>query len=131
MVVDDSLYGTDYSSKGELTATGDLGLVSGLTNAKQNITNWLLTEQGMYPSIDEDYGSVLKETLGEDFENPSVDQLIVHIMNALMDNPRVESILDISPYVTVTGELIMNIHVTLVDGSDENFNINLSENEGE
>ena len=45
MEIDDSLFGADYSSKGELTSTGDIALVEGLTYAKQSIINNILIEK--------------------------------------------------------------------------------------
>ena len=127
MEVDDSIFGTDYDSKGGLTSTGDIALVTGLDNAKQNIRNWLLTDKGFYPSIDDEYGSEIREALGEDFDDATIDLVIVYIQNALYDNPRVENIESISPYVTVNDELIIQIGVTLVNGENESFNINLEE----
>ena len=44
--VDDSIYGVDYASTGGVTSTGDIELVEGLDNAKQSITNHILTEKG-------------------------------------------------------------------------------------
>ena len=37
MESDDSIYGCDYSSKGGITASGDIELVEGLDNAKQKL----------------------------------------------------------------------------------------------
>ena len=125
--VDDSLFGTDYSSKGELTASGDISLVTGLDNAKQSIRNWLLTEKGFYPSVDDEYGSEIKLALGEDYDTPNIDALKIYIQNALYDNPRVKDILGISEYLTVKGEVTMHIEVELVNGSEESFNIGLDE----
>ena len=124
---DDSIFGVDYSSTGELSSTGDIKLVSGLDNAKQNIRNWLLTDKGFYPSVDTEYGSEIREALGEDENNATLDTLIIYIQNALYDNPRVQSIETITPYSTVKGELTLNISVLLVNGETETFNINLDE----
>ena len=125
--VDDSLFGTDYNSKGELTANGDISLVTGLDNAKQSIRNWLLTEKGFYPSIDDEYGSEIKLALGEDYDSPNIDALRIYIQNALYANPRVKDIQGINEYLTVKGEVTMYIEVELVNGSEESFNIGLDE----
>ena len=125
MEVDDSIFGVDYSSNGGVTATGDMELVEGLDNAKQSIYNQIMTEKGTYPSIDTEYGSLIYEALGEDFESHSVDALIVYVRNVLYDNPRVKMITRISPYVTVTGELHLILGVTLVNGTEDNLNLNI------
>lgn len=125
--VDDSLFGCDYSSNGGVSATGDIELVEGIKNAEQSITNQILTEKGVYPSIDTEYGSEIFEVLGEDYEDYNVDALIVHIQNALLDNPRVLSINSIEPYVTVDKKLHIVIETVLVNGTTDNFNINLEE----
>lgn len=125
--VDDSIFGVDYSSKGEVSSTGDIGLVEGLANAKQNIHNQLLTQKGYYPSVDTEWGSEIFEVLGEDFEDTNVDAIVIHIQNALYENPRVESIQRIEPYRNINNELIMIVEVFLVNGESETFNLNLNE----
>lgn len=129
MEIDDSLFGVDYSSKGGVTATGDIELVGGLDNAKQSIYNQMLTEKGTYPSIDTEYGSEVYEVLGEDFEDNGVEALKIYIQNVLYANPRVQIINDINPVVTVDKKLVMNINVELVNGQNETFNIGLEEME--
>ena len=129
MEVDDSIFGTDYSSIGSVTSSGDIGTVSGLDNAKQNIINWLLTEKGSYPSVDDEYGSEIFEALGEDFEDESTAALIVYIENALLDNPRVLEITKIEPYVTIDKKLKMLIEVILVNGTEQSLNISIEEEE--
>lgn len=129
MEIDDSLYGIDYSSKGGVTATGDIELVEGLANAKQSIINQILTEKGTYPNIDTEYGSEIYEVLGEDFEGASVEALTIYLQNVLYENPRVQTINEIQPVITVDKKLIMNISVELVNGQQETFNINLDEME--
>ena len=124
---DDSIFGVDYSSDGELSSTGDIKLVRGLDNAKQSIRNWLLTDKGFYPSIDTEYGSEIREALGEDENNDTLGSLNIYILDALRANPRVESVEAIVPYATVRGELTLNISVVLVNGETETFNINLDE----
>ncbi len=121
--VDDEIYGTDYSSKGGVTATGDMELVTGFDNAKQSIHNQILTEKGTYPSVDTDYGSEVYEVLGEDFEDATIEALKVYIRNALFENSRVRSINRIDPLVTVDRKLIMILEVELVNGTEETLNI--------
>lgn len=125
--VDDSLFGCDYSSLGEVTSTGDIATVEGIKNAEQNITNQILTQKGFYPSIDTEYGSEIFEVLGEDYEDYNIDALIVHIKNALFDNPRVLSINRIEPYVTVDKKLKVILETVLVNGTTDSFNINIEE----
>ena len=127
MELDDSIYGCDYSSKGGVTASGDIELVEGLSNAKQSIHNQLLTEKGFYPSIDEEYGSEIYEVLGEDFEEGSIDALTIHIENALLENPRVLDINRIDPYITVDKKLNFIIEVELVNGEEEEIIIELED----
>jgi len=124
---DDSIFGTDYSSKGGVTSTGDIELVTGLENAKQNIHNQLLTQKGFYPSVDNEWGSELFEALGEDFEGQSIDALIIYIRNALYENPRVQTIQRIEPYITVDRKLNFILEVSLVNGTDETMNLDLGE----
>ena len=125
--VDDSLFGTDYNSKGELTSNGDISLVTGLNNAKQNIKNWLLTDKGFYPEIDTEYGSLIRLSLGTDYREENIDAVIVHIKNALYDNPRVLNILEINPYTTVTDELIIQLRLELVNNTITDLNLNIIE----
>ena len=124
---DDSIFGTDYSSKGGVTCTGDIELVTGLENAKQNIHNQLLTQKGFYPSVDNEWGSELFEALGEDFEEQSIDAIIIYIQNALYENPRVQTIQRIEPYTTVDKKLNIILEVSLVNGTDETMNLDLGE----
>lgn len=129
MEIDDSLFGVDYSSKGGVTASGDMELVGGLDNAKQSIYNQMIIEKGTYPSIDEEYGSEIYEVLGEDFEEASVEALEIYIQNVLYENPRVEAINEINPIITVDKKLIMNVDVELVNGQNTTFNLNIDEME--
>lgn len=123
MELDDSIYGVDYSSTGNVSNTGDMSLVEGLANAKQSIRNQILTEKGFYPSVDTDYGSEVYEVLGEDIEEPTLEALKIYIQNTLLDNPRVKEILDINPYWTIDRQLIVMIKVGLVNGTEEDLNI--------
>lgn len=127
MEIDDEIYGVDYSSKGGVTASGDMELRSGFENAKQSILNQILTEKGTYPSIDSDYGSEIYEVLGEDYESATVEALQIYIQNALLENPRVKEISRIEPHQTVKGELNFILTITLVNGSEDTINLNISE----
>lgn len=124
---DDSLFGVDYSNSGELTSSGDISLVSGLDNAKQNIKSWLLTDKGFYPSIDENYGSNISEALGYDTVESTISAVSVHIINALLENPRVEEIISVNPYRTIKDVLMFQISVILVNGESESFSISIGE----
>lgn len=123
MELDDSIYGVDYSSTGKVSNTGDMLLVEGLSNAKQSIRNQILTEKGFYPSVDTDYGSEVYEVLGEDIEEPTLESLKVYIRNTLLDNPRVKEIVEINPYLTIDRKLIVMLRVGLVNGTEEDLNI--------
>lgn len=123
MELDDSIYGVDYSSTGNVSNTGDMLLVEGLSNAKQSIRNQILTEKGFYPSVDTDYGSEVYEVLGEDIEEPTLEALKVYIRNTLLDNPRVKEIVEINPYFTIDKRLIVMLQVELVNGTEEDLNI--------
>lgn len=125
MELDDSIYGTDYSSSGGVSSTGDMLLVTGLDNAKQSIRNQMLTEKGFYPSVDEDYGSELYELLGEDNEEQTFDALRVYVENALLENPRVKEILEITPYLTIDRQIVVMLQLELVNGTEEELNITL------
>ena len=124
---DDSIFGTDYSSKGGVTSNGDMELVTGLDNAKQNIRNWLLTDKGFYPNIDSDYGSEIREVLGEDYEEESISALKIYVTNALLDNPRVQTIQNITPYITIDNKIKLLIEVLLVNGTSDSLNITVEE----
>ena len=126
VAVDDSLFGTDYSSKGEITSSGDISLVTGLENAKQNIHNWLGTDKGFYPSIDSEYGSLISEALGNDTNQVNIDTIMIYIENALLENPRVQNILSINPYTTIQDTLLFKIEVELVNGQNDTFTIDIN-----
>lgn len=121
------IYGTDYSSSGEVASNGDIKIVTGLENAKQAICNQLLTRVGTYPSVDTEYGSSIFELWGEDLLKPNLEALSVHISNALYKQERVKTIKDIFPYVTIDKKLKCNMTVELVDGSDETINIEIED----
>ena len=123
--VDDSIYGTDYSSTGGISETGDILLVEGLPNARQSILNQLLTEKGFYPSIDSEYGSEIYEIFGEDIEDFNLDALEVYITNALFENERVESINRLETYVTVKKKIMVLLDISLVNGTEETINFEL------
>ena len=121
--IDDSIFGADYSSNGGVTATGDIELIEGLANAKQNIRNQLLTRKGMYPSVDTDWGSEIYQVLGEDFAVESLDALKIYVDNAMKDNPRVKNVLSIDPVVTVDKRIVVMLNVELVNGTEESFSV--------
>lgn len=125
MEIDDSIYGCDYSSEGNLTETGDISLVDGLDNAKQSIRNQILTEKGFYPSIDTEYGSEIYEVLGDDNDYSNIEALKVYIQNVLFDNERVESINRLDIQVTVDKKLYVILDVLLVNGTEESINFAL------
>lgn len=125
MELDDSIYGCDYSSTGQVSETGDILLVEGLSNARQSILNQLLTEKGFYPSIDTEYGSEIYEIFGEDVEDFNLDALEVYIKNALLENGRVESINRLDTYVTVDKKIMVLLEVSLVNGAEETVNFEL------
>ena len=127
MEVDDEIFGVDYSSKGGVTASGDMELVSGIHNAKQSIFNQLLTEKGAYPSIDDDYGSEIYEVLGEDYEDATIEALQIYIQNALFDNPRVQEIARIEQHRLINGDLNILLNIILVNGTEETINLNITE----
>ncbi|MDO5827307.1 MAG: DUF2634 domain-containing protein [Methanobrevibacter sp.] len=119
MELDDSIYGCDYSSTGEVSPTGDILLVEGLANARQSILNQLLTEKGFYPSIDLDYGSEIYEIFGEDIEEFNIEALKVYITNALLENERVESIKRLDVHVLANKKINVLLELELVNGTDE------------
>ena len=123
MEMDDTIFGCDYSSNGGITANGDIELVEGLANAKQNIRNQLLTRKGLYPSVDTEYGSEIFEVLGEDFEDENIDSLFVYVQNAMLENPRVQSITDLNAIVTVDKRIVIVLRVELVNGTEETLNV--------
>ena len=123
MEADDSIFGCDYSSTGDINEKGDILLVEGLDNAKQNIRNNILTKKGYYPSVDTEWGSEIHEVLGEDMNKDSIDAIVVHIQNVMRSNPRVLSVSQINPYVTIDKRLIFKIELMLVNGTEETINI--------
>lgn len=127
MEQDDSIFGCDYSSLGQVTATGDIETIEGLDNAKQNIKNWLLTDKGYYPNIDDEYGCEIRQAFGEDFEEESITAAIIYIKNALLDNPRVLSISEIKPYITINNELKMLVNIVLVNGTEDSLTVAIEE----
>lgn len=117
-MVDEEIYGVDYSSTGGVSSTGDILCVSGLDNAKQAIHNELITPLGSYPSIDDEYGSELYTLHGEDLTDSQLQAINVHIHNALLKQERVKEIQDITVKLTTTG-LKAYLHVLLVNNSKE------------
>lgn len=120
-MVDTEIYGVDYDSRGVLSSTGDLGLVSELGNAEQAIRNRLLTRLETYPTIDTEYGSEVYRVLGEKITNDLISELRVYINNCLLEEPRVYEVTDLD--ITREGHDALNIRllVQLVDGSELGF----------
>lgn len=79
------------------TAGGDLQTVSGRANLAQAITNRLLTRRGELAALGHrDYGSRLHELTGE-LNNPRVRALAeIYIRRSLAEEPRIESVGDIT-----------------------------------
>lgn len=126
-VQDDTIFGCDYNSNGGVTAKGDIETIEGLDNAKQSIHNWLLTDKGYYSSIDTEYGSEIRNILGEDDREDTVDALKVYIRNALLANPRVALIERVDVYKRVDNSLVLIISVKLVNGTEQEYNIELED----
>lgn len=124
--MNEKIYGVDYDSNGRVSSTGDILLVEGIDNAKQAIKNALLTPKGSYPSVDDEYGSEIWNLIGEDLTKNQIDALHVHIHNALLKQERVKEIRDIEIKTTKTG-LKAILNVLLVNGSEEEMEINLGE----
>lgn len=122
----EEIYGVDYSSAGEVSSTGDILCVSGLQNAKQAIRNELITPMGSYPSVDDEYGSEIYTLHGEDLTTSQIDELTVHIENALLKQERVEEIQDIEINLTENG-LKASLRVLLVNGTEEEIELDLEE----
>lgn len=120
-MVDEEIFGVDYSSNGELTSTGDLMLVSGLDNAKQAIRNRLLTSILIYDYLEE-YGCNLTNIYGEPTNHNSLQLLDLIIKDSLNLEPRVQEILEINCYFE--GKIIIvEMSLLLVDGSVLDLNI--------
>lgn len=122
----EEIYGVDYSSTGGVSSTGDILCVSGLSNARQAIRNALITPMGAYPSVDDEYGSEIYKTHGEDLTDNQLQALTVHIRNSLLKEERVQEIQDIEIQLTKDG-LQARIHVLLVNDSEEELLIDLEE----
>lgn len=126
-MVNEEIYGVDYSSTGEVTSFGDIMTVGGLDNAKQAIRNELLTPVGSYPSVDSDYGSEIYEVWGEDLTNVQLQQIEVYVNNALLKQERVDSISEIYPFINKEGTVSVDITVLLVNGSEEEIVLDLED----
>ena len=120
-MTDTEIYGTDYDSKGLVSSTGDIGLVTELDNAKQAIRNRLLTRIGTYPTIDTEYGSEIHEILGEKHNDELVSQLSVYVNNCMLEEPRVYEVSDLDIEFIEHGNLKLKLQLQLVDGSDLGF----------
>lgn len=126
-MVNEEIYGVDYSSTGEVTSFGDIMTVGGLDNAKQAIRNELLTPVGSYPSVDSDYGSEIYEVWGEDLTDVQLQQIEVYVNNALLKQERVDSISEIHPFINDEGTVSVDITVLLVNGSEEEIVLDLED----
>ena len=124
-MVNEQIYGVDYSSTGETSAIGDILVVEGIENAKQAIRNQLLTPIGSYPSVDTEYGSEVHEIIGESITDTELQQLQVYIRNALKKQERVQELQSIVPTLTDKGTITCQIAVLLVNGSEEEIEIEL------
>ena len=121
--MNNEIYGTDYSSTGYITSTGDIGLSTGLDNCKQSIHNHLLTRVGTY-DFSKNYGSLIMDVIGEDNNNITLQILEVHLRNALAQEPRVKEIKSITSYFTITG-IHSTIRVLLVSQDEEIIEIQI------
>jgi len=120
-MVDEEIFGIDYSSNGELTSTGDLMLVSGLDNAKQAIRNRLLTGILIYDHL-EGYGCDLTNLYSEPTNHNSLQLLDLIIKDSLNLEPRVQEILELNCYFEGK-TIIAEMSLLLVDGSVLDLNI--------
>jgi phage baseplate assembly protein W len=120
-MVDTEIYGTDYDSHGLLTSSGDIGLVTELTNAEQAIHNRLMTRLGTYPTIDTEYGSEVHQILGEKTTPELINELSVYIQNCMLEEPRVYSIITNEITKVDHDTLRINLILQLVDGSEIGF----------
>jgi phage baseplate assembly protein W len=120
-MVDTEIYGTDYDSQGLLTSSGDIGLVTELTNAEQAIHNRLMTRLGTYPTIDTEYGSEVHQILGEKTTPELINELSVYIQNCMLEEPRVYSIITNEITKVDHDTLRINLILQLVDGSEIRF----------
>lgn len=122
----EEIYGVDYNSNGTVSSTGDIAVVEGLANAKQAIRNQILTPEGAYPSVDDEYGSMVYDVAGEDLTSQQLQTLEVHIRNALLQQERVRKIDSIDLELTETG-LKAFLHVLLVNDSEEEIIVDLED----
>lgn len=120
-MVDTEIYGTDYDSQGLLTSSGDIGLVTELSNAEQAIHNRLMTRLGTYPTIDTEYGSEVHQILGEKTTPELINELSVYIQNCMLEEPRVYSIITNEITKVDHDTLRINLILQLVDGSEIGF----------
>ena len=123
----EEIYGTDYSSNGGVSSTGDILCVTGLNNARQAIRNGLITPLGSYPSVDDEYGSELYTLHGEDLTNNQLQALTVHIQNSLLKEERVKEIENIEVKMTSDAGLKAYIHVLLVNDSEEEITLTMED----
>lgn len=114
-MMDESIFGKDYSANGELTSKGDLMLVSGLGNARQAIKNRLLTNKDVYDYLG-NYGCELNKVLGEKRNHTSLQLLDLIIRDSLNSEPRVQKVLELDCYYK-ENRIVAEINLELVNGS--------------
>jgi hypothetical protein len=105
-------YGVDIASHGKLDSRGQIPLVSGTDNVRQSLINRILTYEGTYSYIDEDYGSVLKDYLGLDNNQLNQNIVCLELETQCLKDPRVVSVK--AEYRNRNYDL----HVTLANGED-------------
>lgn len=117
-MVDTEIYGCDYSSKGYVTSNGDIGCVRDLENVAQQVHNRLRTRLGTYPAIDDGYGSEVHLILGEKNNTQLLRELEVYIQNCMVEEPRVQEVLDLQILKKDKDTVLIELLLQLVDGSE-------------
>ena len=120
-MTDTIIYGADYDSQGLVSSSGDIGLVTGESNAEQAIRNRLLTRIGTYPNLDTEYGSEVFEVLGEKITDDLISQLEVYITNCMLEEPRVYSVTNLTINKVGHDTLHITLQLQLVDGTELGF----------
>lgn len=113
--MNEEIFGTDYSAEGELSSTGDLMLISGLNNAKQQIKNDILTYFMTYDYLSP-YGSEIRNIYGLPVTGDTLSLFELMIIDCLNNQPRVDEILELHSHYDdkiAIGEM----NLLLVDGS--------------
>ena len=90
-------YGTDVDRLWKANAQGDLAIVSGLDNAEQAVYNRLMTKLGEMDWAEyHNYGCRSWEVLGSTDLEVAKQKIELYTTTALLQDPRVEDIYDIS-----------------------------------